>query len=230
MPFHQKLGNLSKLGPRSALNSESWLSSWGLAINFIHNLPLGNWQYQHSTVTDENLKLWPMCQSCKDANSMKTMLTTILKDYNPSRPAQNLLRPGQPIQFNSDKFPCHLDNTLQLQPSHSSKNFKACMATMHSALLLGCSSVHYKALSSIARSDTSLPPLRISHEFPHARRCLRWVPWGLPPSAWPWSMLLMQVPLSSMGRTGCTALPCWWLTPGTLVASEHLGGSIRTMI
>ena len=69
---------------------------------------------------------------------MKTMLTTILKDYHPSRPAlvpcidQNLLCPGQPIQFNSDKFPCHLDNALQLQPSHSSKNFKACVATIRS--------------------------------------------------------------------------------------------------
>jgi hypothetical protein len=104
-------------------------------LKFIHNqLPLGDRQYQRSTVKDDLLKLCPTCKS-QDENihhflhctknptretSIKTMLATILKDDHPSRPAfascieQYLRQPGQRITFQNDNFPPHLNETLQL--------------------------------------------------------------------------------------------------------------------
>ena len=103
-------------------------------LKFIHNqLPLGDRKYKCSTVDDEHLKLCPACklqeenihhflhcsQNPTRAKSIKTMLTTILQDEHPSRPAfascleQYLLNSGQRIHFQNDKFPPHLNDTLQ---------------------------------------------------------------------------------------------------------------------
>jgi hypothetical protein len=142
-------------------------------LKFIHNqLPLGDRQYQQSSVKDENLKLCPTCRLHEEnihhflhchknpnrAKSIEAMLTTILKDNHPSRPAfascieQHLQRPRQQIQCTAHQLSSHFNDTLQTAIEEQ-------MQIGWHHLLLGYMSKKWLMLSSM---DTSTGTLNLA--------------------------------------------------------------------